>query len=34
MVTDMFELAVNINTPAELELVRRMTEAQRSSNLL
>jgi adenosylcobinamide-phosphate guanylyltransferase len=26
MLTDMFELAVNVNTPNELELVRKMTE--------
>jgi adenosylcobinamide-phosphate guanylyltransferase len=32
MLTDMFELAVNVNTPNELELVRKMTEYQRSSN--
>ena len=27
MSTDMFELAVNVNTPAELELIRRMIDA-------
>jgi adenosylcobinamide-phosphate guanylyltransferase len=32
MLTDMFELAVNVNTPDELELVRKMIEYQRSSN--
>jgi GTP:adenosylcobinamide-phosphate guanylyltransferase len=26
MLTDMFELAINVNTPNELELVRKITE--------
>jgi adenosylcobinamide-phosphate guanylyltransferase len=34
MLTDMFELAVNVNTPAELELARKMVEAQRSNSFL
>ena len=32
MQTDMFELAVNVNTKEELELAKKMAEAQRSNN--
>jgi len=34
MVTDMFELAVNVNTQTELEFARKMAEYQRSNNFL